>query len=308
MGKFKPQRAKKILDPTGKPASKGLLTKDGQPITPPRPIRVGIAVCSRDTVKAGFAFDLARLIAFTSVHGVAQGHLELVLLNNRGTLIVNQRHELVIQAMKDRCDAILWLDDDMRFPMDSLFRLMNHDKPVVACNYTTRKPPCHPVAFTNVNRDNPAGFRYVWTLPESTGLEQVDTVGMGVMLTHINVFLGMKPPAFQLLWNEKGHGFEGEDIYFCMKLKETGVAVYIDHDLSKLVKHEGLHEYENLVDGLIWKEQSEELQTRKREQFEATQKLREAGLFNLPTTVEGDPDEDEVLNVDDQGGPAGSGS
>lgn len=281
MSKFKPVKGSKILQPV-----RGL-TKDGQPATPRRPIRIGIAVPSRDQVKAGFAFDLARMVAFTAVQAVAKGHLELVLLNNRGTLIVNQRHELVVEALRNECDAILWLDDDMRFPPDTLFRLIAHDQPIVAANYSTRKEPVHPVAFTNVDRDNPASYRYVWTTEESTGLEPCDTVGMGVMLTHVKVFLSMKPPAFLLTWNEKGSGFEGEDIYFCLKAKEHGYTIYVDHDLSKQIAHAGEHEYSMLVDGRIWYERAEEEQQKKRELWAAAAKLRDAGIFNLeaPTNI-----------------------
>lgn len=304
MSSFKPKKAKKLVQ------AGGIVDQDGKPTGGAtrgnRPVRIAIAVCSRDTVKAGFAFDLAKMVAFIAMHGIAPGKMELCILNNRGTLIVNQRHELVVEAMRNECDAILWLDDDMRFPPDTLFRLLAHDVPVVAANYCTRKEPVHPVAFTHVDRANPAMYRYCWTEKDSTGLEQVDTVGMGVMLTHISAFLSISPPAFNLTWNEAGAGFEGEDIYFCLKLREAGVKVMVDHDLSKLIQHDGEHAYELLVDGQIWKERAEAEGLRKRELWEAKKTLREAGIFNetfgigsnLPDT--GAP-EDDGLPLDEGG-------
>ena len=232
-----------------------------------RPFRVGIAVPCRDEVKTSFMVDLIALVGFTSLAGVAAGKLELAFLYQKGTLIASQRHGLVIEAMKKQCDAILWLDADMRFPKETLFRLMAHGEKLVGCNYSTRAgKPAHPVAFKNMRLDHPLAYDYVFTGPESTGLEEVDSVGMGVFFTHIDVFLSMKPPAFFIPWNaEYGGGYEGEDVFFCRKARAAGHKVYIDHDLSKDVRHCGEHEYDNVLDAFLDKEEAE---AKKQERYE----------------------------------------
>jgi hypothetical protein len=238
MSKFKGNRMKPLL-----PEKPKVLGADGQ-VAPQKPFRIAVAIPARDEVKTGFAMDLATMMAFTSVFGVAQGQFEVVLLTQKGTLIASQRHGLVVEAVRNGCDGILWLDADMRFPKDTIFRLLSHDKPIVGANYSTRaSEPYHPVAFRGMDDENPMGYEYVYTREDSTGLEAIDSIGFGVIYTHIDVFLGMHPPAFQIQWQPKHGGYEGEDVYFCKKAREQGHEIFVDHDLSKQVRHIGEKEF-----------------------------------------------------------------
>jgi ABC-type polar amino acid transport system ATPase subunit len=66
-----------------------------------------------------------------------------------GTLIADQREKLAMMALKHKADYMLFLDSDMRFPKNIANRLITHDKDIVACNYSTRRLPAKPVAWTN---------------------------------------------------------------------------------------------------------------------------------------------------------------
>jgi hypothetical protein len=52
-------------------------------------------------------------------------------------------------------------------------------------------------------------------------------------------------PWFDTVWMEN-NDLLGEDVFFFKKVKhELGISLYIDHDLSQLVRHIGTFEYHN---------------------------------------------------------------
>ncbi|MEN3949904.1 hypothetical protein [Iodidimonas sp. SYSU 1G8] len=196
---------------------------------------VAVCVPARDMVHTAFAFDLARAVAFHTAHSADK----VLLFQSMGTLICNQRQELAREAMAAGADWILYLDTDMRFPKDTIVRLLAHGVPVVAANYATRRTPVQPVAFRQAGLSD-----RVQTGPQSTGLEPVFAVGMGVFLVKADVMAALPLPWFQIGWSPGLADFVGEDMHFCRLLGEHGTAVVIDHDLSKEVRHLGGFEYD----------------------------------------------------------------
>jgi len=125
----------------------------------------------------------------------------------------------------------------MRFPPNLLERLLSHDKDVVACNYATRRLPVKTVAFSDF-----AELKCVYS-GDKTGLEEVDAVGMGAMLIKTEIFKKLPLPWFSISYLPSGNMYIGEDIYFCKLAQANGMKVYVDHDLSKDVKHIGVMEF-----------------------------------------------------------------
>jgi hypothetical protein len=201
-----------------------------------------IAICSpnRDMVHAGFAFDLANMIGYwTAKHAQSGGNVQI--MHNTGTLIADQRVDLAKAAVKQGADWILWLDTDMRFPVDTLERLVSHNRPIVGCNYSMRTFPPEPTA-SNFHEGT---WTKVYTKPDSTGLEQVDLIGFGVTLVSTDVFKKLEDPWFHLGYSSVNQKFIGEDTYFCIKAAGEKVPVFIDHDLSKEIRHIGSFEFRN---------------------------------------------------------------
>lgn len=196
---------------------------------------VAVCVPARDMVHTSFAFDLARAAAFHA----ANSDDRLLLFQSLGTLICNQRQELAKEAIAAGADWILYLDSDMRFPKDVIGRLLAHGEPVVAANYATRRAPVQPVAFRHAGLSE-----RVQTAPDSTGLEKVFAVGMGVFLVRADALAGLPLPWFQIGWAPGLADFVGEDLHFCRLLGEHGFPVLIDHDLSREIRHLGNFEYE----------------------------------------------------------------
>ena len=124
----------------------------------------------------------------------------------------------------------MWFDDDMRFPKDSILRLLEHDKEIVCANYRFRTRPKQFVSYTK-------GKGYIRTTKKSKGLEKVTSIGFGVLMTKASAWEKIKRPWFVIGHNEKTDEYIDEGAFCCLKWYQAGVDIWIDHDLTKEVKH-----------------------------------------------------------------------
>jgi hypothetical protein len=197
--------------------------------------RIAIAVPARDTVMTHFAFSYANMLA---THASKEPG-DLIPLLSQGTMIQSQRTELVKQAQSADATHILFLDSDMTFPEDTISRLLSHDLDVVGANCAKRRTPTGPTA-TDIVDGKPVE---VYSMPESAGLQQIQSLGAALMLVKMGVFSVIPAPWFATPWVKYSSQFMGEDAFFCAKLREAGIPLFIDHDLSKMVGHIGTFEY-----------------------------------------------------------------
>lgn len=195
-----------------------------------RMLRIAILTPCQDMVSAGFALDLARLTASVP------WWMEHTVVQNRGTLLPQQRATLVHAAQVWGATHALWLDSDMRFPPDTLEQLLAHEQPIVAANYATRRKPILPTAE---HRE----YGHLFTEPIDTALIEVTQAGMGVMLVDMSVYARMKEPWFILGFNPKTSEYIGEDFFFLRKAREHGFVTLIDQALSNEVRHVGELEF-----------------------------------------------------------------
>jgi hypothetical protein len=185
-----------------------------------------IGVPTRGEVHAGTCNDLIALISRSSV--------PLAINFAIGSVLPGQREHLAEQAMDMGASHLLFIDSDMRFPPDTLDRLLAHDKAIVASNGVTRKGFIRPYA---------GGFDGLPVYSNGkTGLEKVMTVGAGVLLIRRDVFEALDKPWFNFPYHP-GIGHGGEDAWLCRFAAEKGIETWIDHDLTQDVKHIGVFEY-----------------------------------------------------------------
>lgn len=184
---------------------------------------VVIATPTRDSVTAGFAGDLVRL---------CRRHPDARWMAPLGIYIADLRNKAVKAAQTAGASHLLFLDSDMRFPEDTLDRLLQHNLDIVAANYVQRTMSEWCVARVGGVPVQSQG---------KTGLELVQTTGCGVMLVAMSVFADLDPPWFATPVD--GQTFYGEDVYFCEKARRHGYTVFIDHDLSQDVRHQGMVEH-----------------------------------------------------------------
>ena len=67
--------------------------------------------------------------------------------------------------------------------------------------------------------------------------------GFGVLLTDMKVFGDGLAPLFQTPWGADTSHIIGEDIMFCHAARQQGYQLFIDHDLSRQVKHVGQYSF-----------------------------------------------------------------
>jgi hypothetical protein len=199
-----------------------------------------IAVCTpaRDMVHTMFTYDLVNMVCFHTLNTNDAISLKI----SEGTLIANQRAELSLDAMREGCSHILFIDSDMRFPQDMISRLLKHDVDIVATNCARRRMPTGPTA--QIYKDN-GDRELVWSMPDSTGLQEVGSVGMGVMLIKAGVFKALSEPWYETPWRTDKRGYIGEDVFFCNKARAAGFKIWIDHDVSKEIGHIGTFEFKH---------------------------------------------------------------
>ena len=222
------------------------------------PISVCIAIPSGDQWHMWFGYSLAQLMHYTSeIRPDIKMHLTVI----RGSLIPKQRQALAEHAL-EKTDAthILFLDADMKFPRDTLIRLVNHELTAVCGSYTERQPPFRPVAFAN-----PEYTERVWPHPEQVDLVPIAACGLGCFLVKTDAVRAMQKPWFSVATNPTGEFFVGEDIYFCRKLADMGIPLVLDQQLTNELMHCGSYEF-RATDAVRWREQAEQ---RSREETQA---------------------------------------
>ncbi len=204
-----------------------------------RPLNILIAIPSGDTVKAGFAYSLARaMVHFASIPYDGEKQFDVTIV--KSSVLPEQRTILVGRAHEQGATHILWLDSDMKFPADTIARLLNHNKLIVGVNYATKEIASRPTAY----RDDDEYTGPVWTKEESAGLEQVRNMGMGVLLVDMKVFDAMELPYFEMKAAPPTKvKIIPEDLCFFLQAQELGIESWVDHDLSKQCAHIGDFEY-----------------------------------------------------------------
>lgn len=206
---------------------------------------LGVAIPSLDIWHARFGLSLASMCSYLGMKRVGNFASQRVhLLTSRGSMLPQQRENLILTAKKGGCTHLLFLDSDMTFPKDVVHRMIAHDLSIVAANCVIKKIPCSPTAVL------PTGEK-LYTDLDSTGLVKVLQVGFAVALFKMDVFSKIDRPWFDMKWNSTVQHFMGEDIHFCRKLREKHIDIHIDQDVSKEVGHIGSFIFDHSLVGEI---------------------------------------------------------
>lgn len=185
-------------------------------------MRICICTPVHSDTKAFFTLSLVGMVAKTAR---ALPH-EIQFILAQGT-VLDARNALADEALRRGADWILWLDADQVFPEDTLIRLLGHGKDIVGANYPRRRPAGAPTAVKDGEPLYSAG----------PGLDEVDTLGLGVCLMRASLFRRLERPWFNFEIKPDRSGHIGEDVALFRALRRLGVAVFVDHGLSMEVGH-----------------------------------------------------------------------
>src|SRR5512146_3211807 len=137
-----------------------------------------LATPTRDSITAGTTGDIVAL---------CRRRPDVKFCAPLGIYIAALRQQAVTLARQAGASHLLFIDADMRFPEDTLDRLIAHDKDVVCAKYVQRTFPDWWVARTGGASISSVG---------RSGLESVDSVGCGVMLIRLSPFDYLPRPWF----------------------------------------------------------------------------------------------------------------
>lgn len=143
--------------------------------------------------------------------------------------IATVRNNLVEQALAEGCEYLLMMDTDQVYrTVDMIPRMLAHKKPVVSAPVHRRYPPFDPILM----RGEVGEFKYIDIEEAYSGdLIQIDATGTGCILYHMSVFEQINSPWFELGFKQDGKPV-GEDVLFCMKMKEKGIPLFVDTSIE----------------------------------------------------------------------------
>ena len=229
-----------------------------------QPLKVAILIPGGGSWQADFCLSLAGLVQYAGQHSAPDGRvIDLKIFNCRVSMLPLSRNMLFREAINWGSEFVLTLDNDMKFPPDSLHRLLAHGADCVAADYSRRMtndpvprtldapPPNPPDTCTPLQ-----AFvrRYVFC-GKMRALEETRMVGFGLMLIKTAVLLAVPPPwahfgntcdvggSPDTTWAQRiEHSMLQvmyEDRFFCNQLRTHGFKVLVDTLLSRETIHVG---------------------------------------------------------------------
>ncbi len=182
--------------------------------------------CNRQ-VKPKTVESLLKLIS----HSEYEFHFAIA---SEGYTISENRAYVVTQALKNKSDYLLFIDDDMVFEPDTLDKLLACKKDIIGVVYHSRKLPLEPtvVLYDGTVLKNDA-------IPKD--LMRCQHVGTGIMLVDMGIFDHIDKPYFDTETHESGFTQMGEDAWFCRQADKKNIEIWCDPTIK--VGHLGDYEY-----------------------------------------------------------------
>lgn len=169
-----------------------------------------IGLPTTGTIKSMTAYDLFRLGQHTP------SSLEIVNSCN----LPKNRNFLAKIALSENYTHLLSIDSDMRFPPDTLERLLARDKDIIGVPYNKRQLPLQPTY-------EPIG-------KATDDLFECIHMGTGMLLIKTDVFRRIPAPWFE-------YSDMGSDRHFCRLARRNGYKIWADPTIK--INHIGDYEY-----------------------------------------------------------------
>lgn len=185
---------------------------------------VAIGIPSGDMVHADFAMRLATLCLNPGAR--------TCIINAKSSLVALGRNQCVEAAKLAGATHLLFLDSDMLFPIDTMTRLLRHNKDIVGAAYSQRVAPFHPLGVTQEGEH----------MHVTSGLRRMKIIPTGCLLINLKIFDKLAKPWFNT--RVEGEKILGEDYYFCEQAHKAGFEIWCDGDLSREVGHIGQKIYQ----------------------------------------------------------------
>lgn len=186
---------------------------------------VCIAYPSGDFVHVKFVSSLIGLISYTS-----RKNIDVAVANMVSSRITLNRNHLVEMARKFKASHILFIDSDMAVPTDGIERLLSYNEDIVCATASKREDEDRRPLGTPVNREE---------IETNKSIVEMEFIGLPFMLIKMEVFDALQKPYFAEPATESGD-VEGEDVYFCTKVRNAGYKIFCDMKMSEFIGHIGI--------------------------------------------------------------------
>jgi hypothetical protein len=190
--------------------------------------RIAVCIPARDQMHTATAFHLYNLAHVLTKLGI--DHKAFV---SHGTLIANQRHELVCSAKEWGATHVMFIDSDIEFQPEHVIKLLEFDEPIVAAAYSKRVEPIITTAWTKIDDWS----THVDPLKQTDSHIRVQAIALGFCLIKITVFDQVSLPWFQLGFHNGE--YTGEDIEFFRKCNQEKIPVWMDVQTTLELGHLG---------------------------------------------------------------------
>ena len=150
-----------------------------------------------------------------------------------GSLVHKARNDMVVNAVKGNFEYICWIDSDMTFPTDLVWKLLEDMKgrDYVSGLYFKRAFPLEPVVYKDMEWEEiptggvRCGCEPYWDYPQDSIFEIAGS-GLGCCMMRTQILLDVVE-RFKLAPFNPMQGF-GEDVSLNWRLREMGVKMYCD--------------------------------------------------------------------------------
>jgi len=194
--------------------------------------KVAVCIPARDQMHTATSFCLYNLASQLTKAGI-----ENTLFVSPGTLIANQRHELVVSAIEWGATHVLFIDSDMMFEPAHVFRMLRKDLDIIGAAYSKRAEPFITTAWERIDDWD----SWVRVEDYKTDIIQVQAMALGFCLIKTSVFERIDLPWFQLGFYEGQ--YTGEDIEFFRKAGQAEIPIWLDLEVTRSLGHLGTFEF-----------------------------------------------------------------
>ncbi len=206
--------------------------------------KISINVCTHRHMNPFFVNSLLFMMDYMRASGLRYEMNSHMGVSN----ICSGRQQRVNEAMASDCTHMLMIDDDMVFAQNMVHKMLHE------CNELVKSGITKVAMGVNAVRKNPAGLTYTakgideeftpgmeayMQSKGKSGVAEVSRCGLGAFLIETQILREIPKPHFEILFNHEKDDHEGEDFYFIRKLREHGVMVFVDQDISQNMGHAG---------------------------------------------------------------------
>lgn len=157
---------------------------------------------------------------------VAHGGYEFhVIVPEEGYTIAENRNYSAVQAVRNKSEYLLFIDDDMTFPPTLLDTLLANNKEICGVAY---HPRCETGQMIKYLDETHAVRLEETDDPKYKQTFECHATGTGIVLIKCDVFLKIPQPWFMFEYHDNGCCKKGEDWWFCEKAKKYNIKTFAD--------------------------------------------------------------------------------